>query len=124
MMRLSKPQPRRIEFYWKQSWRNIQRRMSRQIRVGKVLVGGDAPLSVQTMTNTITSDVAATIEQVQHCAVAGADIVRIPTPDEASTRALKEIVRESPGPFVADIHFPYKRAIEAAEKASANQLLD
>jgi (E)-4-hydroxy-3-methylbut-2-enyl-diphosphate synthase len=100
-------------------WRNIQRRMSRQIRVGKVLVGGDAPISVQTMTNTITSDVAATIEQVQHCAVAGADIVRISTPDEASTRALKEIVRESPVPIVADIHFHYKRAIEAAEAGAA-----
>ena len=100
-------------------WRNIQRRMSWQIRVGKVLVGGDAPISVQTMTNTITSDVAATIDQVQHCAVAGADIVRISTPDEASTRALKEIVRESPVPIVADIHFHYKRAIEAAEAGAA-----
>ena len=100
-------------------WRNIQRRMSRQIRVGKVLVGGDAPISVQTMTNTITSDVAATIEQVQRCAVAGADIVRISTPDQASTRALKEIVAESPVPIVADIHFHYKRAIEAAEAGAA-----
>ena len=100
-------------------WRNIQRRMSRQIRVGKVLVGGDAPISVQTMTNTITSDVAATIDQVQRCAVAGADIVRISTPDEASTRALKEIVAESPVPIVADIHFHYKRAIEAAEAGAA-----
>ena len=100
-------------------WRNIQRRMSRQISVGKVLVGGDAPISVQTMTNTITSDVAATIEQVQRCAVAGADIVRISTPDEASTRALKEIVAESPVPIVADIHFHYKRAIEAAKAGAA-----
>ena len=100
-------------------WRNIQRRISRQIRVGKVLVGGDAPISVQTMTNTITSDVAATIEQVQRCAVAGADIVRISTPDEASTRALKEIVAESPVPIVADIHFHYKRAIEAAAAGAA-----
>jgi len=100
-------------------WRNIARRVSRQIRVGKVLVGGDAPISVQTMTNTITSDVAATIEQVQRCAVAGADIVRISTPDQASTRALKEIVAESPVPIVADIHFHYKRAIEAAEAGAA-----
>ncbi len=100
-------------------WRNIQRRPSRQIRVGKVLVGGDAPISVQTMTNTITSDVAATIDQVQRCAVAGADIVRISTPDEASTRALKEIVAESPVPIVADIHFHYKRAIEAAKAGAA-----
>jgi (E)-4-hydroxy-3-methylbut-2-enyl-diphosphate synthase len=100
-------------------WRNIYRRTSRQIRVGKVLVGGDAPISVQTMTNTLTTDIAATIEQVQRCAVAGADIVRISTPDEASTRALREIVRESPVPIVADIHFHYKRAIEAAEAGAA-----
>jgi (E)-4-hydroxy-3-methylbut-2-enyl-diphosphate synthase len=84
-------------------WRNIERRKSRQIRVGRVLVGGDAPISVQTMTNTITSDVAATLEQIRRCAAAGADIVRVSTPDEASTRALKEIVAESPVPIVADI---------------------
>jgi len=100
-------------------WRMIQRRPSRQVRVGKVLVGGDAPISVQTMTNTITSDVKATIEQVQRCAVAGADIVRISTPDEDATRALREIVAESPVPIVADIHFHYKRAIEAAEAGAA-----
>ena len=100
-------------------WRNIYRRPSRQIRVGKVLVGGDAPISVQTMTNTLTTDIAATIDQVQRCAVAGADIVRISTPDEASTRALREIVAESPVPIVADIHFHYKRAIEAAVAGAA-----
>ncbi len=100
-------------------WRNIQRRVSRQISVGKVLVGGDAPISVQTMTNTLTTDIAATIEQIQRCAVAGADIVRVSTPDEASTFALREIVRESPVPIVADIHFHYKRAIEAAEAGAA-----
>ena len=100
-------------------WRNIERRPSRQIRVGKVLVGGDAPISVQTMTNTITSDVKATLDQVQRAAVAGADIVRISTPDVDSTRALKEIVAESPVPIVADIHFHYKRAIEAAEAGAA-----
>jgi (E)-4-hydroxy-3-methylbut-2-enyl-diphosphate synthase len=100
-------------------WRNIARRASRQIRVGKVLVGGDAPISVQTMTNTLTTDVAATIEQIQRCAVAGADIVRVSTPDEASTKALKEIVAESPVPIVADIHFHYRRAIEAAEAGAA-----
>ncbi len=100
-------------------WRNIERRKSRQIRVGKVLVGGDAPITVQTMTNTITADAGATIHQVQQCAVAGADIVRVSTPDEASTRALKEIVAESPVPIVADIHFHYKRAIEAAEAGAA-----
>jgi len=100
-------------------WRNIYRRESRKIYVGPVPVGGDAPISVQTMTNTITTDVKATIAQVQACAEAGADIVRVSTPDEASTRALKEIVAESPVPIVADIHFHYKRAIEAAESGAA-----
>ena len=100
-------------------WRNIYRRKSRKIRVGPVEVGGDAPISVQTMTNTLTHDVAATIAQVQACAEAGADIVRVSCPDEASTKALKEIVRESPVPIVADIHFHYKRAIEAAEAGAA-----
>ncbi len=96
-------------------WRDIERRKSRQIMVGPVPIGGDAPIAVQTMTNTDTSDVAATVAQVQAAAEAGADIVRVSTPDEASTKALKEIVAESPVPIVADIHFHYKRAIEAAE---------
>jgi len=100
-------------------WRNIYRRKSRQIHVGNVPVGGDAPISVQTMTNTLTTDVAATVAQVQAAAEAGADIVRVSTPDEASARALKEIVAESPVPIVADIHFHYKRAIEAAESGAA-----
>ncbi len=100
-------------------WRNIERRKSRRIMVGNVPVGGDAPISVQTMTNTDTADVAATVKQVLACAEAGADIVRVSTPDEASTRALREICRESPVPIVADIHFHYKRAIEAAEAGAA-----
>ena len=100
-------------------WRNIERRRSRQIMVGAVPVGGDAPISVQTMTNTITSDAAATIEQVQRCAEAGADIVRVSVPDEASSKALREIVAESPVPIVADIHFHYRRGIEAAEAGAA-----
>ena len=100
-------------------WRNIERRKSRQIMVGKVPVGGDAPISVQTMTNTDSADVRATLEQVQRCAVAGADIVRISVPDQAATRALREIVAESPVPIVADVHFHYKRAIEAAEAGAA-----
>ena len=100
-------------------WRNIYRRKSRQIHVGRVPVGGDAPISVQTMTNTDTTDVRATVAQVQAAADAGADIVRISTPDAASTAALKDIVRESPVPIVADIHFHYKRAIEAAEAGAA-----
>lgn len=100
-------------------WRNIDRRKSRRIMVGNVPVGGDAPISVQTMTNTDTADVAATVAQVQRAAEAGADIVRVSTPDEAATKALKDIVRESPVPIVADIHFHYKRAIEAAEAGAA-----
>lgn len=100
-------------------WRDIVRRKSRQIRVGNVLVGGGAPISVQTMTNTITSDAPATIAQIQRCAEAGADIVRVSCPDVESTAALKAIVRESPVPIVADIHFHYKRAIEAAEAGAA-----
>jgi len=100
-------------------WRNIDRRRSRQIHVGSVPVGGDAPISVQTMTNTPTTDIKATIAQVQACAEAGADIVRVSVPDEASSKALKEIVRESPVPIVADIHFHYKRGIEAAEAGAA-----
>ncbi|MXU65702.1 flavodoxin-dependent (E)-4-hydroxy-3-methylbut-2-enyl-diphosphate synthase [Oceanomicrobium pacificus] len=100
-------------------WRNIYRRESRKIHVGSVPVGGDAPISVQTMTNTLTTDVAATIAQVQACADAGADIVRVSCPDEASTKALKEIVAESPVPIVADIHFHYRRGIEAAEAGAA-----
>ncbi len=100
-------------------WRNIQRRRSRQIMVGSVPVGGDAPISVQTMTNTDSSDVRATLAQVIAAADAGADIVRISTPDEASTRALREITRESPVPIVADIHYHYRRASEAAEAGAA-----
>ncbi len=100
-------------------WRNIDRRKSRQIMVGKVPVGGDAPISVQTMTNTDTSDVRATLDQVIRAAEVGADIVRVSTPDQDSTRALREICRESPVPIVADIHFHYKRAIEAAEAGAA-----
>ncbi len=100
-------------------WRNIERRQSRRIMVGRVPVGGDAPITVQTMTNTDSSDVAATLAQVIRAAEAGADIVRISTPDESSTRALREICRESPVPIVADIHFHYRRAIEAAEAGAA-----
>ena len=100
-------------------WRNIHRRQSRQIMVGNVPVGGGAPISVQTMTNTDTWDVKATVAQVQAAAEAGADIVRVSVPDEKSSKALKEIVRESPVPIVADIHFHYKRGIESAEAGAA-----
>ena len=104
-------------------WRDIERRQSRKVRVGQgangVEVGGGAPISVQTMTNTLTHDVDATIAQVQACAEVGADIVRISCPDEASTAALKTIVKSVDVPIVADIHFHYKRAIEAAEAGAA-----
>ena len=100
-------------------WRNIERRKSRRIMVGRVPVGGDAPISVQTMTNSDGTDVRATLAQVIAAADAGADIVRISAPDEATTRALREICRESPVPIVADIHFHYRRAIEAAEAGAA-----
>ncbi len=100
-------------------WRNITRRKSRQIMVGNLPVGGDAPISVQTMTNTDSGDARATIAQVLACAEAGADIVRVSVPDQAASRALREVVRESPVPIVADIHFHYKRAIEAAEAGAA-----
>ena len=100
-------------------WRNIERRKSRRIMVGNIPVGGDAPISVQTMTNTDGHDVRATLDQVIRAADAGADIVRISAPDQETTRALREICRESPVPIVADIHFHYKRAIEAAEAGAA-----
>ena len=100
-------------------WRNIYRRKSRQINVGSVPIGGDAPIAVQTMTNTLTTDTKSTIKQVVAAADAGADIVRISVPDIESSKALKEIVKESPVPIVADIHFHYKRGIEAAEAGAA-----
>src|SRR5215470_12029285 len=101
------------------AYREIHRRTSRQIRVGTVLVGGDAPISVQSMTNTLTSDARATIEQVRQLEEAGADIVRVSCPDEESTAALPAIVKASKVPIVADIHFHYKRAIEAAKAGAA-----
>jgi (E)-4-hydroxy-3-methylbut-2-enyl-diphosphate synthase len=100
-------------------WRAIDRRRSRKIRVGNVEVGGDAPISVQSMTNTLTADAKATIEQVRQLEEAGADIVRVSCPDEDSTKAFKEIARASKVPLVADIHFHYKRGIEAAEAGAA-----
>lgn len=100
-------------------WRTIERRKSRQIKVGSVCVGGDAPIAVQSMTNTVTHDVAATVAQVQALEEAGADIVRISVPDPESSAALPDIVREINVPIVADIHFHYKRGIEAAENGAA-----
>lgn len=100
-------------------YRMIERRKSRQIMVGPVAVGGDAPISVQTMTNTLTTDIAGTLAQIHSAAEAGADIVRVSCPDEDSTAALHHIVKDSPVPIVADIHFHYKRAIEAAAAGAA-----
>ena len=100
-------------------WRRIERRKSRKIRVGDVEVGGDAPITVQSMTNTPTPDASATIDQIRRLEEAGADIVRVSCPDEDSTAALREIVRAAKVPIVADIHFHYKRAIEAAIAGAA-----
>merc|ERR1711960_17767 len=87
--------------------------------VGNVPVGGGAPVSVQTMTNTPTHDVKATIDQIRRCEEVGVDIIRVSCPDEASTAALKQIVRAARVPIVADIHFHYKRALEAADAGAA-----
>jgi len=100
-------------------WRAIRRRPSRKIRVGSVEVGGDAPITVQSMTNTLTADAAATIDQVRQLEEAGADIVRVSCPDEASTAAFGAIAKAAKVPLVADIHFHYKRAIEAAKAGAA-----
>ena len=100
-------------------WRSIARRKSRRIMVGTVPVGGDAPITVQTMTNTATTDVKATVAQIQQCADAGADLIRVSVPDQDSSAALKQIVAESPIPIIADIHFHYKRAIESAEAGAS-----
>jgi (E)-4-hydroxy-3-methylbut-2-enyl-diphosphate synthase len=100
-------------------WRDIARRKSRQIMVGKVPVGGDAPIAVQSMTNTLTSDAKATIEQIRQCEEVGADIMRVSCPDVESTAALKTIVRGVKVPIVADIHFHYKRGLEAADAGAA-----
>ena len=100
-------------------WRNVDRRVSRQIHVGKVPVGGNAPITVQSMTNTLTADAAATVAQVRQLEDAGADIVRVSCPDVASTAALDTIVKAATVPIVADIHFHYKRAIEAAQAGAA-----
>jgi (E)-4-hydroxy-3-methylbut-2-enyl-diphosphate synthase len=101
------------------AYQQIDRRRSRQISVGSVKVGGDAPITVQTMTNTLTTDVAATVAQIQLSESAGVDIVRVSCPDQESTAALKDIVRQVKVPIVADIHFHYRRAIEAAQAGAA-----
>ena len=99
-------------------FRDINRRKTKVINVGDVKIGGDNPISVQSMTNTLTTDVKATINQINDIAQEGADIVRVSCPDIESTKALKEIVKHVSIPVVADIHFHYKRAIEAAENGA------
>ena len=100
-------------------FREIKRRKTKEINVGNVKVGGDNPISVQSMTNTLTKDVKETVKQIEQIEEVGADIVRVSCPDEDSTKALKEIVKNTSIPIVADIHFHYKRAIEAAESGAA-----
>jgi (E)-4-hydroxy-3-methylbut-2-enyl-diphosphate synthase len=100
-------------------WRDIARRECRQIMVGNVPVGGGAPVTVQTMTNTLTSDPRATIDQIRRCEEAGVDLIRVSCPDVESTAALKQIVRAAKVPIIADIHFHYKRALEAADAGAA-----
>ena len=99
--------------------RIIKRKKTKTIKVGNVLVGGDSPISVQSMTNTLTTDIKGTINQINSLEEAGADIVRVSCPDENSTKALKNICKEINVPIVADIHFHYKRAIEAAEMGAS-----
>jgi (E)-4-hydroxy-3-methylbut-2-enyl-diphosphate synthase len=100
-------------------YQEIIRRKSRRVYVGKVPVGDGAPISVQTMTNTLTTDVAGTVAQIKRAEAAGVDIVRVSCPDQESSRALKDIVRQVDVPIVADIHFHYKRALEAADSGAA-----
>ena len=100
-------------------WRMIERRKSRKIRVGAVEVGGDAPITVQSMTNTLTADANATIAQIRELEAAGADIVRVSCPDEESTAAFAAIAKAAKVPLVADIHFHYRRGVEAAQAGAA-----
>ena len=100
-------------------FRDIKRKKTREINVGKVKVGGNNPISVQSMTNTLTTDIKATIKQINEIQSEGADIVRVSCPDEESSRALKEIIKHVDVPIVADIHFHFKRAIEAAESGAS-----
>jgi (E)-4-hydroxy-3-methylbut-2-enyl-diphosphate synthase len=99
--------------------RKINRKKTKEIKVGKISVGGNSQISVQSMTNTLTTDIKATIKQIHLLEEAGADIVRVSCPDQDSTEALKDIIKEVTVPLVADIHFHYKRAIEAAENGAS-----
>ena len=100
-------------------YQQIQRRKSRVVKVGDVSIGGNNPIAVQTMTNTLTSNAKDTIEQIERSAKLGVDIVRVSVPDKESSKSLKEIVKHSPVPIVADIHFHYQRGIEAANNGAS-----
>ncbi len=99
--------------------RTISRKKTKKIKVGNISVGGNSEISVQSMTNTLTTNIKETVKQIHSLEEAGADIVRVSCPDEASTKALKDIVKEVRAPIVADIHFHYKRAIEAAKMGAS-----
>ena len=99
-------------------FRDIRRNKTKVINVGDVKIGGDNPISVQSMTNTLTTNVKETINQINEIAKEGADLVRVSCPDEDSTKSLKEIVKHSTVPIIADIHFHYKRAIESADNGA------
>ena len=99
-------------------FRDIKRRKTKVINVGKVKIGGDNPISVQSMTNTLTTEIKSTIKQIHEIQNEGADLVRVSCPDESSSKALKEIIKHVDIPVIADIHFHYKRAIEAAENGA------
>ncbi len=98
---------------------SVSRRKTRQVKVGKVTIGGDAPVSVQSMTSTHTHDVDATVQQIRRLAAAGADLVRVAVPAAADTQALGQIVAQSPVPIIADVHFEIQRALEAVEAGAA-----
>ncbi|MFL2886483.1 MAG: flavodoxin-dependent (E)-4-hydroxy-3-methylbut-2-enyl-diphosphate synthase [Candidatus Pelagibacter sp.] len=99
-------------------FRDIKRKLTKEIFVGQVKIGGNNPISIQSMTNTLTKDIKKTVNQINQISEAGADIVRVSCPDEDSTKALKQIVEQVSIPIVADIHFHYKRAIEAADNGA------
>ena len=100
-------------------FRNITRKKTKEIKVGALKIGGNNPITVQSMTNTLTSDIYATIKQINQLSDEGADLVRVSCPDKESTSSLKEIIKNTKVPIVADIHFHYKRALEAADNGAA-----
>ena len=99
-------------------FRDIKRKKTKEVKVGNVFIGNDNPITVQSMTNTLTTDVKQTINQINDIANEGADLVRVSIPDESSSKALKEIVKHSSIPIIADIHYHYKRALESADNGA------